>query len=85
MGPVINFFSQIYSFALKKPELPKLAMESRIVGFGIRNTAQGIRNPTNDWNPGPGIRNPQRGVQNPRLSWILYMGLPALGIMKRLV
>ena len=25
--------------------------ESGILGFGIRNTAQGIRNPTNDWNP----------------------------------
>ena len=25
--------------------------ESRILCFGIRNTAQGIRNPTNDWNP----------------------------------
>ena len=22
-----------------------------ILGFGIRNTAQGIRNPTNEWNP----------------------------------
>ena len=27
-----------------------LLVESRIVGFGILNTAQGIRNPTNDWN-----------------------------------
>ena len=25
-------------------------MESGILGFGIRNTAPGIRNPTNDWN-----------------------------------
>ena len=23
----------------------------RILGFGFRNTAQGIQNPTNDWNP----------------------------------
>ena len=22
-----------------------------ILGFGLRNSAQGIRNPTNDWNP----------------------------------
>ena len=26
-------------------------MEWDILGFGIRDTAQGIRNPTNDWNP----------------------------------
>ena len=26
-------------------------MESAILGYGIRNTALGIRNPTNDWNP----------------------------------
>ena len=25
--------------------------KSGILGFGMRNTAQGIRNPTNDWNP----------------------------------
>ena len=58
-----------------------LLVESGILGFGIRNTAQGIRNPTKDWNPiqgsprkdwnqVPGIRNPWRGIQNPRLSWI---------------
>ena len=28
-----------------------LIVESRILGFGIRNTAQGVRNPTNDCNP----------------------------------
>ena len=27
-----------------------LLVESGILGLGIRNTAQGIRNPTNDWN-----------------------------------
>ena len=63
-----------------------LIVESGILGFGIRNTAQGIRNITNDcnpeskvylfhwhdknWNPVPGIQNPRRWVQNPRLSWI---------------
>ena len=26
-------------------------VESEILGFGIRNTAQRIWNPTNDWNP----------------------------------
>ena len=45
-------------------------------GGGIWNTAQGVQNPTNDWNsnkdwhPKPGIQNPWRGIQNPRLSWI---------------
>ena len=28
-----------------------LLVESGILSFGIRNTAQGIRNPTKDWNP----------------------------------
>ena len=28
-----------------------MSPESEILGFGIRNTAQGFRNPTNDWNP----------------------------------
>ena len=28
-----------------------LLMESGIPGFGIRNTAQGIANPNNEWNP----------------------------------
>ena len=28
-----------------------LPVKSGIIGFGIRNTAQGIRNPTNKWNP----------------------------------
>ena len=32
------------------PESGKiLLMESGNLGFGIQNTAQGIRNPTNDW------------------------------------
>ena len=30
-----------------------LLLESGILGFGIRNAAQGIRNSTNDWNPIP--------------------------------
>ena len=49
------------------------------LGFGIRNSAQGIRNSASDWNPEskfhglqrirdpiPGVRNPQRGIQNPK-------------------
>ena len=63
-----------------------MLVESRILGFGIGSTAQGIRNPSIDWipeskfhwqrlDPLPGIRDPQRGVQNPRLSWIPLYGL----------
>ena len=34
------------------PELVKfLLVESGTLGFGIRNTAQGIWNPANYWNP----------------------------------
>ena len=61
-----------------------LFVESEILGFGKRNTAQGIRNPLmiaignplpnfhwqRIWNPVSGIRNPRRGIQNLRLSWI---------------
>ena len=48
------------------PESGKfLNMESGIMCFGIRNTAQGIRNPTDDLNS---------GIQNPRLSWIPLHG-----------
>ena len=46
------------------------AVESGILGFGIRCTAQGIRNSTNDWNPeskfhSQEIRNPVLGIRNP--------------------
>ena len=56
--------------------------ESRILGFGIQNTAQGIRNPTNDRNPESNFHwqrlesstwNPQStawGPESIRLSWI---------------
>ena len=49
---------------------------------GIRNTPQGIRNPSYDWNPEskfhqkmvgnpvPGIRHRWCGIQYPKLSWI---------------
>ena len=38
--------------SLRVPEFGKnLPVESGVLGFGIRNTAQGIPNPTNDWNP----------------------------------
>ena len=37
-------------------------MESKILGFGLRNTTLGIRSPLTI-----GIRNPVRGIQNPRM------------------
>ena len=52
-------------------------VESGILVFGIRNTAQGIQNPTNDWNSESkshwqglkfSISNPEYGIQS--LSWI---------------
>ena len=62
-------------------------VESEILGFGIWNSAQRIRNPTNDWNleskftdkdslpnPVPQVRNPQREIENPRLSYITFHG-----------
>ena len=39
------------------------AVESGILGFGIWNTAQGFRTPTNDWNPVHEIQNPLYGIQ----------------------
>ena len=54
---------------------------------GIRDSAQGRGNPTNDanpkskfhwqriWNPVPGTQNPRRRIQNPRLSWIPLHGV----------
>ena len=59
-----------------------LLVKLRILGSGMRNLAEGIQNPTNNWNlgprfhwqriqnPVPGIRNPRRGIQNLRLTWI---------------
>ena len=54
-------------------------------GYGIRNTAGEIRNPTNgwnseskfhdqDWNSVPRILNSGRGIQNLRLSWMPLHG-----------
>ena len=74
-----------WNFCLWNLEAQKiLLLECGILGFGIRNTAQRIRNPSNDWNPesnfywqrleDTGIRNPLRGIQNPKLSWIPLYG-----------
>ena len=62
-------------------------VESEILGFGSWNSAQRIRNPTNDWNleskftdkdslpnPVPQVPNPQREIENPRLSYITFHG-----------
>ena len=46
-----------------------LLVEYGILGFGIRNITQGIRNPTYDWNSESRIQVPLKktGIQNPRL------------------
>ena len=60
------------------------SLKSGIQGFGIRNTAEGFLNPTNDWNQNPrftdkgrnqvpGIRNPRCGIHSSRLSWIFLL------------
>ena len=61
--------------ATRIPESFKfLLVESGIRGFGIRNTAQRIRNPTKDWNPESKFhwedQNPEStvGIHNPRQS-----------------
>ena len=75
-------------------------MESGILGFGIRNTAQGIQNPANGWNPESriqvpltkiwnlvtGIGNPGRGIQNPdSLTWGEWMEFQNYAILKMTV
>ena len=69
---------------IRIPEFGKyLLVESGILGFGIRNIAQGlagilltiglIQSPSStdkDCYPVPGIRNPWCAIQNPRLSWV---------------
>ena len=59
-----------------------LLVKKGILGSGMRNPAEGIQNPINNWNLGSrfhwqriqnpvlGIRNPRRGIQNPRRTWI---------------
>ena len=71
--------SQNYK-GIRTPGVEKLLLvESEILGFGIRNTTQKIRNPTTHWIPestfhGPKIRNPQRVIQDVTLSWIPLYG-----------
>ena len=42
-----------------------LLVESGILGFGIRNAAQRIRNLTEDWNPESSTRDPESTAWNP--------------------
>ena len=67
-----------------------LLVESGILGFGIQNTAQGIRNPTNfwirnqisidkDWNPVIGVWDPWCGIQNPESRIEDCLGFPNMG------
>ena len=53
--------------------------ESKILGFGVRNSAQGLRSSVIDWNPGSIISGAHNlwgswlsgiGIQYPRLSWV---------------
>lgn len=62
--------SELYRKTVLLPQF--LLVESGILGFGILNSGQEIRNPANDWSPKSTlqwqrIRNPPRGVQNPRM------------------
>ena len=78
--------SQLPAAALSQSYQKTLLVESGILGFGIWKTAQGIRNPTSDWNPKiqvpltkTGIQYlesgyPRRGIQNTRLSCIPLHG-----------
>ena len=54
-------------------------VESWILGFGIQNTAHGIQNPTDDWNPESRIQNPS---STDKKSGIQYMesGIQVLGL-----
>ena len=48
-----------------------LLVESGITDFGIRNTAQGIRNLTNDWNPESSTCDPESPTWNPESKTVL--------------
>ena len=55
-------------------------VESGILGFGIRKTAQGIRNPTNDKNPAESstsstaskVWNPEFKAVLDSFTWVIY-------------
>ena len=71
---------------MRDPEPGKyFLVESGIMGFGIRNTDQGIRNPTKDWNPSSTDKdwNPgqflQFGVHSVESRIQDYLGFPYMG------
>ena len=60
-------------------------MESGILGFGIRNTAQAMKNPSTadkDWNQVPGFRNSRHRIQNPRLPWNPFQGARSVCVIE---
>ena len=69
---------------IRIPESGKcMLVESGILGFGTRVTAQGIpltigiQNPSStekDWNSVPAIGHPRRGIQNPRMLVPMNVG-----------
>ena len=87
-----------WKFLLVESEMREnFPVEAGILGFGIWNMALGIRNPTNDWNPGskfhwprirnpvPGVRNPRCWIQNPRLAWIPFHGAKLRSVIYKLL
>ena len=67
---------EMFACGIWKPGSMFANKKSGILGFGTRNTTQGIHNPssTDKEYPVPGIRKPWRGIQNPRVSWTLLHG-----------
>ena len=77
--PPLLFFVLVSFLARSKPKIPfhglfllrnqtetlatQASQESGNLGFGIQNTAQGIRNPTNDWNPESKLPLTKTGIQ----------------------
>ena len=50
-----------------------LLVESEILGSGFQNSAQGIKNPANDWNPQSKFH--WKGIQNPESRTVVdYLG-----------
>ena len=41
---------EVFACGIRDPGI-FLVLESAILDFGFQNAVQGIRNPTNDWNP----------------------------------
>ena len=61
-------------FLLLEPGIQKFVLlKSGILGFGIRNTAQRIRNPSNDWNPESKFQWQEPG------TWWLESGIYGVG------